>query len=76
LAISKAVRARRKKDIDIILESPAIEYHLCDGQARDFLHQNRDIKEQESGVELALKLPQIVSITTTPAAAKISLLRL
>ena len=32
-----------------------------DGQARDFSHQNRDIKEQETGVDLAPKLPQIVS---------------
>ena len=28
--------------------------------------RNRDIKEQETGVDLALKLPQIVPITTTP----------
>jgi hypothetical protein len=28
--------------------------------------RNRDVNEQERGVELALKLPQIVAITTTP----------
>ena len=28
--------------------------------------RNHDIKEQETGVELASKLPQIVAITTTP----------
>jgi hypothetical protein len=55
----------RRKDIDIVL-LPQSNIISADGQARDFSHQNGDIKEQETGVELALKLPQIVPITTTP----------
>ena len=65
----------RRKDIDIVL-LPQLNIISADGQARDFWHQNRDIKEQETGVELAPKRPQIVPITTTPGAAKDSILRL
>ena len=35
--------------------------HSC-GQAGDSSRQNHDIEEQETGVELVPKLPQIVSI--------------
>ena len=42
--------------------------HRC-GQARDSSRQSHDIEEQETGAELAPKLPQIVS-STTPGAAK------
>jgi hypothetical protein len=38
----------------------------ADGQAVVSSRRNCDIKEQETGVALATKLPQIVSITTTP----------
>ena len=59
----------RRKDIDIAMEALQSNIISADGQARDFSHQNRDIKEQETGVELALKLPQIVPITTTPGGS-------
>ena len=36
------------------------------GQAVVSLRRNGDIKAQETGVDLALKLPQIAPITTTP----------
>ena len=48
----------------------------ADGRARDFSHQNRESEKQETGVELAPKLQQIVPITTTPGASKNSILRL
>ena len=34
----------------------------CRGEAGDSSRRNRDIEEQETGVELVSKLPQIVSI--------------
>jgi hypothetical protein len=35
----------------------------CRGQAGDSSRRNRNIEEQETGVELVSKLPRIVSIT-------------
>jgi hypothetical protein len=44
------------------------ELYSTDGQAVVSSRRNCDIKKQETGVDLAPKLPQIVSITTTPRA--------
>ena len=72
MAISRAVRARtshasrRTSTSSWRLQSNIIS---AGGQARDFSHQNADIEEQETGVELACKLPQIVPITTTPGGS-------
>ena len=73
MAISRAVRARtshaaRRTSTSSwrLRQSNIIS---ADGQARDFSHQNGDIEEQETGVELAPKLPQIVPITTTPGGS-------
>ena len=65
---ARADIARRKKDIDIVLLSQSIIIS-ADGQARDFSHQDGDIEEQETGVELARELPLIVPITTTPGGS-------
>ena len=63
MTISRAARGHRtpRKDIDIVLEAFAIKEHRC-GQAGDSSRQNHDIEEQETGVDLASKLPQIVQI--------------
>ena len=66
MAISRAVRARTshaaRTTSTSFCELPQSNIISAAGQARDFSHQNRDIKEQETGVELALKLPQTVPI--------------
>jgi len=64
-----------RKNIDIVLVASAIKDHRC-GQAGDSSRQSHDIEEQETGVDLAREPPQIVPITTTPGAAKDSILRL
>ena len=56
---SRADIARREKDIDIVLEASLINEHRS---GRVSSRQNHDIKEQETGVELVLKLPQIAAI--------------
>jgi hypothetical protein len=45
-----------RKDIHIVLDASAIKDHRC-GQAGDSSRKNRDIEEQEKGVDLASKLP-------------------
>ena len=50
-----------RKDIDIVLEASAIKDHQR-RQAGDSSRQSHDIEEQETGVDLASKLLQIVSI--------------
>ena len=52
------------------------ELYSTDGQAVVSSRRNCDIEEQETGVGLAPKLPQIVPITTTPAVGKRLILRL
>ena len=59
--IKSADIARLKNDIDIVLEASVMKEHSC-GQAGDSSQRNRDIDEQEMGVELVSKLPRIVSI--------------
>ena len=69
LAMSRAVRVRTSHAARTLTSSwrlPQSNIISAGGQARDFSHQNRDIKEQETGVDLALKLPQIAPISTTP----------
>ena len=63
LAISRAARdiARREKDVDIVLEASAIKID-ADGETVVSSRQNHDIEEEETGVDLAPKLPQIVPI--------------
>jgi len=39
-------------------------------QAKDFSHQDGDIEEQETGVDLASKLPQIVQIVNNAKAPR------
>ena len=72
MAISRAVHARTSHASRTTSTSfcglPQSNIISADGQARDFSHQRRDIKEQETGVEFAPKRPQIVPITTTPGA--------
>jgi hypothetical protein len=63
--MSRAVRVRTSHAARTLTSSwrlPQSNIISAGGQARDFSHQNRDIKEQETGVELALKLPQTVPI--------------
>ena len=71
--------AHLDKDIDIVLESSVMKEHSC-GQAGDSSRRNRDIEEQETGVELVSKLPRIVSITNyaqgQPAPRESFILRL
>src|SRR5437879_4069758 len=55
--IKSAVIARLKDDIDIVLEASVMKEHSC-GQAVVSSRQSHDIEDQETGVELALKLPQ------------------
>jgi hypothetical protein len=59
--IKSAGIARLDKDIDIVLEASVMKEH-CRGEAGDSSRRNRDIEEQETGVELVSKLPWIVSI--------------
>ena len=63
MAISRAARTShaREKDVDIVLEASAIKID-ADGETVVSSRQNHDIKEQETGVDLASKLPQIVPI--------------
>jgi hypothetical protein len=71
LAISRAARARTShaaRTSTSFCGLPQSNIISADGQARVFPHQHCDIKEQETGVELALKLPQIAPMTTTPGA--------
>jgi hypothetical protein len=63
LAISRAVCARTshtaRRTSTSLCGLPQSNIISADGQARDFPHRRCDIKEQETGVELGLKLPQI-----------------
>ena len=59
--IKSADIARLKNDIDIVLEASVMKEHSC-GEAVVSSRRNRDIEEQETGVELVSKLPRIVSI--------------
>ena len=52
LAISRAAPARRKKDIDIVLEAPAIEYHLCGRPGQGFLASERRYQGARDGRRL------------------------
>ena len=70
--IKSAVIARLKDDIDIVLEASVMKEHGR-GQAVVSSRQNHDIEDQETGVELALKLPQIVSIANNAKAPRIAL---
>ena len=72
MAISRAVRARTSHAARTSTSSwrlPQSNIISTDGQARDFSHQDGDIEEQETGVELARELPLIVPITTTPGGS-------
>ena len=64
LAISRAVRTSHaaRRTLTSFWRLSQSNIISANGQARDFLHQNRDIKEQETGVELAPNLRQIVPI--------------
>src|ERR1700727_3498983 len=76
LAMSRAVRvwiSHAARTSTSSWRLPQSNIISAGGQARDFSHQDGDIEEQETGVDLALKLPQIVSITTTPGAASAEL---
>jgi hypothetical protein len=59
LTISQRGHRTARKNIDIVLEDSAIKDHRC-GKAGDSSRKNHDIDEQETGVDLASKLPQIV----------------
>jgi len=55
------------------------QLYSTDGQAVVSSRRNDDIKEQKTGVDLALKLPQIAPVTTTPGgrlAPRTAILRL
>jgi hypothetical protein len=58
-----------RKDIDIVLEASAIKDHQR-RQAGDSSRQSHDIEEQETGVDLASKLPQIVHIVNNAKAPR------
>ena len=68
LAISRAVRVRTSHAAKTSTSSWRLQSNIISAgsQAKDFSHQDGDIEEQETGVDLVLKLPQIVPITTTP----------
>ena len=71
LTISRAARGHPtpRTNIDIVLEASAIKEHRR-GQAGDSSRRNHDIEEQETGVDLASKLPQIVQIVNNAKAPR------
>ena len=77
--IKSAGIARLDNDIDIVLEASVMKEHSR-GEAVVSSRQNHDIEEQETGVELVSKLPQIVSIANyaqgRPAPRESFILRL